>query len=446
MVVDEGFDLSAPDLRGKVIGVYTVRCRSSATDAGAADAGAADAGAADVGAADAGAEGTDADAGDAGALPYDEVKRRYIRALGVPSTACRLDEGISAKGDPLASIAKYKARWNAMVRGQHFRNEVFSQAEWNELSPVIDAELKHFSSHGTATAGTVAHDNEAVRLVLVERELADPTTREADFTCLVQADLDLGAKLLAEPDVLAAYVSAPSSTYGRQLAAARTRHAVGVVNESFGSPARAVLEMLQQMKGCPAVDARAYFAAVHGATVASVTAAVFPNVLWIQSAGNDGLPLLSGADDYSCVPEDRHHLLVGSNDLVGVTSKFSNRGACVDVFAPGERIIAPYAGGWVFTVQGTSFAAPLVAWQLSRSTAVPFDAVAAHDAVAARAVYAADLYPRDFFYAPLGFTATTGALTTGDAPSPRPTAPLVSSYALEEALRPLTLLREITQR
>lgn len=284
MAIDEGIDLSVAELQGKVVAAYTVDC-SPADGAGAGAAG--DEGVPDGAGADQDGDGAAADGGDA----FDEVKRRYIQSLMTTDESCGLKPGIVAKPDPLAAVARYRDRWNGMIRGQRFRDEVFNEQEWTEVTGAIDAELMHFGFHGTATSGTVAHDNPDVRLVLIERTLEDPTKKTDDFTCLVQSDLDLEVALLADPDVMAAYAGAPISRYTREFRGVVARYDVGVINVSFGVPPREAIEQLQAAKGCPPVDLVPYYSSLHAANAAFDVARGALPYLSVQAAGNDGLDL-----------------------------------------------------------------------------------------------------------------------------------------------------------
>jgi hypothetical protein len=438
MVIDEGIDLSSPDLRGKVAAAFTAVCGAGASgDAGQATP--ADGGDGDGGASD----------GDAGAPSFEVLKRNYIARLGIPNDSCQLQPGISAKEDPLAGIARFRERWNGMIRGQHWGKQVFSETEWNEITSALTPGLAAFPFHGTSTASTAAHDNPGVHLVLIERRLADPTKVLDNFTCLVQAELDQTVALLSDPDVREAYVHSPESQYTKTFFEVIHQFNVGLVSLSFGSASRQKLDLLQQMKGCPGVDTRPYFHVLHDLRVASLAVAPPKPYLVIQSAGNDSQILDSGDDSTNCTPEDSHLLTVGSTTLVDTPSRFSNTGGCVGVFAPGEQIIAPYAGGWLFVDRGTSFAAPLVTRFLSLSAAVPFDAPSARAALLARLAPGETLsfasIPRDFFYAPDGPAATVSALVTTTDPRANILRSL-ASVDFEPVLAPLLLTRRAAVR
>ncbi len=77
-------------------------------------------------------------------------------------------------------------------------------------------------------------------------------------------------------------------------------------------------------------------------------------------AGNDGLDLGVSPLYPACSPSV-NVVTVGATDMKGRLLPWSNRGACVDVAAPGVRIIGTARGGGYGRNTGTSFAAPQVA-------------------------------------------------------------------------------------
>src|SRR5262245_38558684 len=113
MVVDRGFDLSVPDLRGRVAGAFTRTCQAPTDDSSMS-----------MGA------GTP--------MTFEEVKRAYIADLMQPDTSCHLVPGIDAKPDPLAAVARYRQRWNNMIRGQRYGSTAFTRPEWDELTSALD--------------------------------------------------------------------------------------------------------------------------------------------------------------------------------------------------------------------------------------------------------------------------------------------------------------------
>ena len=212
MVIDEGIDLSAGDLQGKVVASYTETCIDPSSGGGSPDGGAVD----------------------GGGPSFATLKQMYLAALSQPDDSCRLTSGISAKADPLASIAQFKSRWNAMVRANQTPAAVFSANEIAQIMNLINTEFGSFGYHGTATSSTVAHENGNVRLVLVERQLSSEGSLQTNFPCIAQADIDQVVELLNDPQIYAASVNQPAQI-DSELADAEATHHVQIVNESFGA-------------------------------------------------------------------------------------------------------------------------------------------------------------------------------------------------------------------
>jgi subtilisin family serine protease len=429
MVIDEGIDLSAADFRGKVAAAFTVECAPADADAGSD-----------------GVAGSDGGAADGGPPAFDDLKRSYIAELATPDTSCHLRDGISDKPDPLASVRRYRDRWNQMLRSQRWGQDFFTMQEWTELTAALDVEFGTFAYHGTATAGTVAHGNPGARLVLIERQLGTSDGLMQSFTCILQTEIDQAVALLSDAEVRDAWIHAPPSRYAQDLTDVGQRYSVGIINESFGQFPRAVLEQLQATSGCGPIDLSPYFTVLGGLDRASIEALGAGGPLRVQSAGNESAQVDSPTDALDCQPADPKHLFVGSYDLAQARSAFSNFGACVDVFAPGERVIVSYAGGWLLTAQGTSFAAPLVARRLSLTAPTPYDPVQARAALlAARTADGSIplvLFPRDFFYAP--GSPQLGALSAAGGAAARRPSP--TGVDLRPTLLPLIRLRAAKRR
>lgn len=81
-------------------------------------------------------------------------------------------------------------------------------------------------------------------------------------------------------------------------------------------------------------------------------------VLVVASTGNEGVSSGPGID-YPAA--DRNVISVGSVNEFDVISNFSERGALLDILAPGEGVATTGLHGEFLTVDGTSFAAPVVA-------------------------------------------------------------------------------------
>jgi hypothetical protein len=425
MVIDEGIDVSASDLAGKVVATYTEICATAPASDAAVTPVAVDSGA------------------------FASLKQMYLQALAQPDESCRLTTGISGKPDPLASVGQFKSRWNQMVRDNKTIDQVFSYSEYQQLIGVLDEELKTFGYHGTATSSTVAHENPNVRLVLVERQLGSETSQTANFPCLAQADVDQAVELLSDPEIFAAAVAQPA-TIDADLAAAMSKYDVGLVNESFGPSARQALETLQLMY-CPTpVSLSAYYALVDALINAHRATIGGPPVLTVVAGGNDGVQIDSGADSLSCDLGDPAALLVGAYDSGTLDrNNFSDYGKCIDLYAPGQAVVVDYAGGWLLWADGTSFAAPLtVRWASMASLPPPFAPAATRAAVLAAAdpstaFLPPSAFPGDFFYQPATVT-TDFAVPVPLVRRSRAAPPkLPSQYELHRILGPIERLRRL---
>ena len=426
MVIDEGFDLTAAEFSGKLVAAYTFECLADPSSGGSDDGGPL---------------GIDGLAGGDSAAQKQEI----LSSFATRDNTCHLRPGIIAKSDPLASVERFRARWNAALKSD--QPPAFTADEWQTLMPALNDALDTFPFHGTATAGTAAHENDAVRLVLVERTLGDSSTLVSTYTCVAQADVDRFTALYGDPDVMAAAASQPVATLDADLNQVMAAHAVGLVNESFGSPSRPFLEQLQTQAGCPATDFTGYFTTLANLELAQqrgvAAAATAPVPLTVRAAGNDGAQIDSPADALDCDLGDPLNLSVGSLALDGSVSSFSNHGACVDIYAPGEAVVAPVAAGWYFAVDGTSFSAPLIARTLSLAATAPYAAAQARTALLTQNAGDGELlpagdFPSDLFYQP---ASTSSALVAGPvAPAMRRTT-LPARIDLHRLLGPLTRRR-----
>jgi len=347
MVIDDGFDVSLPVFEGKVAATYTVTCPR---EQGSSDLAAAMTPVQD----------------DAAATEFTSRKAALLAQLAESDDGCRLVAGLPPPGTPLADLEPDRAAWNAAIAAGTF-------GEAPPIVPDIFIRLLAGSFHGTATAGLIAHENPRVQLVLVQRR-TDEARQDTTPSCPRQDQLDESVRLLADPDVRSAYLARPRAELDRQLDEVKLRHHVGIVNESYGRLPRAVLEDAWSARGCPAVSLRPYMALLTDLEQAFTAAHPGAPVLTLKAAGNDGLSLDDAEDSEECQRSDGTRLLVGSYGAREERSPFSNYGACVDVFAPGEDVVVNLPGGWLFPfLSGTSFAAPLLTRLVTLSAPLPFD-------------------------------------------------------------------------
>jgi hypothetical protein len=352
MVIDRGFDPSLTVLTDKVLATYTVRCPDStmAQTSSSRDA------------------GCDApDAGAACAEDFAASKRALIHELETADDGCRLEQGLPPVTKPLASVESLRPRWNAAISGHRDPRAAFTAAERARLGEAL-SQLDPGDFHGSATSSIVAYANAGVQLVLVDRPLGTSTDATGEpVTCPTRRELEESVLLMQDPDVRAAYVNSQLPFAQAQIWDAIRTHGIGIVNESFGPPARAALEAMLASSGCStALPLDAYFAASAELERAAEEAHAPPDVLVVQSAGNEGAEVRGPMDHLECRPGDPRRVLVGSYGPTGQTSSFSNYGPCVDAYAPGENIITSLPGDWLLPLTGTSFSAPLTTRAASR--------------------------------------------------------------------------------
>jgi len=248
----------------------------------------------------------------------------------------------------------------------------------------------------------------------------------------------------------------------RELADLRTSRGVSLVNESFGPLTRVGFERLALRADCRPVNIDGFFHVLDQLERTYDQAHAEPGVLAVRSAGNDGALLNSGDDGAQCHPGDEHQVLVGAYGRDGQRSSFTNFGDCIDVYAPGEGIVAPIPGDWLTLLSGTSFSAPLLARLLALASPAPFSPQTARAflqrlRLANRNIAIGQFPPEQVFdiavaaskrsltAAPptVSTAASSGAASRGAwlaPPSPAPpstAAPAVTTRALNRALWPL---------
>lgn len=289
--------------------------------------------------------------------------------------ACRIVPGVRvrrAEGGALA-VADLEA-WNRAIRSKRTPDGLADRfvAGRRIDEPAFDAE------HGTRVASVIAHGaRPGTRLVLLQGRIRSRTRAR---TCPTRASLEASSRLLTDPAVIDAYAQAAPDRVDEDRYALLRRHGVTLANESFGVSA-------VDLEGdCPGLPWRAYLAA-SGAFDDAVARArdargLFKGiaVTTVRAAGNERATVSSAADAVDLCQGRRGSppalggrsafVVIASYDPVtGRPSSFTNRGACVDALAPGERIVTEGFDGMLYPLDGTSLAAPMVTGLLARTTA-----------------------------------------------------------------------------
>lgn len=426
LVMDEGFDTNVSLFAEKLEGSYTVACDVDTPSGGSSSK---------------------------TPLDFREAKATLWAELLQSDETCGLREGIKPKQDRFKAVSKFRSRWNDMILGRQYGDTLFQEKDFKTITDVMDSTFAdpEFRFHGTATGGTIVRDNPYARLVLVETVFSGSKESENGYTCLNQDDINVLTRVLSDPDILNAYATRPLSRLRRDMDSLMNRHHVEFINESFGTTPRAVIDDLQNRNNCPPVDLRPYFAAWGGIHKEWEKGRPAFHALTLRSAGNHGVAVESSRSSFDCYERRDPFLMIGSYGPKYTRSTFSNYGGCVDLFAPGERVIAPLPGGWLYPMVGTSFSAPLVvrlASMLSGSGTDPFDAAAVRQRVISlldgKLFIPRSSFPENATYEP-GSDQTMPAMgirsTDDESSFPSPPLDLVSIYESLELLQRLTRSR-----
>lgn len=329
MVIDDGFDETSQALSGHIVATYSVVCDDVALPT------------------------IDAD---------DDLPTRRTKTLERITTrdrSCRLMPGLSKKEALLQDVEDLKERWNAAMQNDTPLASAMSHTEFLRVSAALDRDFLAKPFHGTATAGVVATQNPDVKLVLLELPLSSPEEADAEIRCIDQAALDREVEVLNDPTFRELALNRPLGMLEADTNRVEAEHHVQLVNQSFGTASLPAVQKLLAEKNCVQVNLTPLFKA--HAELDELWVKKHPGVesFVVQSAGNEGVEL-NDSSDYSPCDIGENQVLVGSYEIHGRRSKFSNFGSCVDVFAQGEDILAPLPGGWLVPMAGTSFSAPLV--------------------------------------------------------------------------------------
>jgi hypothetical protein len=337
MVIDDGFDATHDVFEGKVDASYRLVCEEPADEetSGKSD---------------------------------DELAQDLIESYKESKSTCEIKKGIAFEaGSDLQAVTGKRSSWNAAITSK--KDPGSDQAVAEALSGAASGK----NYHGTNVAGVIAYDNPDTRLVFLQIELKKPgeaTVDDAD-DCPKQSDIDKWVRLHKRDDVREAYVNSSLDPTTKYLYKIALDHDVTLVNMSFSTPPRTVLEDMYVDSGCERIDmsaqyvlegeldeereARRYASGVYDET---------RHILGITAAGNNSKRIDSRRDSTLC-SDDESSAVVGSYDLDGQQSEFSNSGDCVDYYLLGSQVITAAPLGFLNVVDGTSFSAPMLARYLS---------------------------------------------------------------------------------
>lgn len=362
MIIDDGIDPALPAFQASLAAAFTVVCDAAPADGAASPA--------DV---------SRPEPGEGGADDFDALKKELLAELAMPDESCHLRPGIAAKAPFGETVADRRQRWNRTLRDD---DNLFA-SDLEPIPELMEQYLANADFHGTSTAATAAFDLAELRLILVEQPLRTMEEATAEVECLRQETVDSVVALLSDAEVRQAYLARPQPAIDRELAALRAAEHVALVNESFGTMPRIALEKALLFRGCPPVELHAYVRVLAELLWAFDRVHAEPDVLFVRAAGNDAAALNDGDDGLECRPGDLQQLLVGAYGLGGARSRFTNFGDCVDVYAPGEFVVAPIPGDWLALLSGTSFATPLTLRRILFAAPQPFSPATARAALLA---------------------------------------------------------------
>lgn len=330
LVIDSGFDLGADWARDRVLAAYHVECKEASAGRPLED------------------------------FSFEEVKASWIAGFAVASDRCRLERGTTLERSGwLDSLGEEREDWNeAVAEGTLDElDEAYVERFWNVLYGGDT-----FDYHGTYVLAVAAAAAPNARFVVIQRAYAPQAVVDR---CPTRAGLELSTRLYGDPEIQNAYAAAPLSRFARELKDLEVRFGVRYENASYGRRTRARRE-----RDCPGLPWRAAYEAEAAFSAAwtrghALRDYASRDVLAFVSAGNDGDPVESAADLPDCTSQSELDLGTSATVLVGAygpfafPSEFSNRGSCVDIYAPGEDVQSWAPNGYRVTFGGTSAAAPL---------------------------------------------------------------------------------------
>jgi Subtilase family len=332
LLVDEGFDRSHPWIEGKEIASFSISCEE------------------------------DSQSSFLTATDFQQAKKEYLRYLATDSSPCSIVQGIPIQASWTRVSSVDQKEWNQSVMlGQvALADPKYSRLMFS-IAQGVSPDGRMIPGHGVATSSLASYGLKSPRLVTIEIHFKSP---DGPVECPNIGQLTILAQLNEDRDVRAAMIKKPKTAFQKEIETITEKYRIGIINESFGAPPLQVL--VQQFKDSGCLFDANKFVELHRRIAASEEAVAlkretsrFENILTIKAAGNDGFTINSSRDAFDCADRSKQ-IMIGSYGKAEIISQFSQRGDCVDFYAPGEDIVQAGLAGLLTSWSGTSFSAPLV--------------------------------------------------------------------------------------
>ena len=339
MVLDAGIDPNHRAYKDKVISSYTLVCDSNASNS------------------------------DTTKLSQEEIKEKILAGLKTGAAPeiernCHLEKGINHVWTPPSpAVSALKAKWNQAIKNKNFY--ALPKQEAQQVKEYLEKGLSRH--HGTNVTALIAYRNPNVRLILVEKKLGRSPTDGADpSACKSIEQVPIITSIMQDPEVKQAVLQYGKNSGDALIHQLAIQQHVSFINKSYGRD-RTTIATFLAAAGCGGSEKTetviAYLSEKESLrqTVNQNLGIGYDNApyLTLQSAGNSGIPINTKRDRPDSCSGSTQHINVGSYDIGGRISYFSNYGPCVDLYSLGSSVITSSPDDFLTITNGTSFSAPL---------------------------------------------------------------------------------------
>lgn len=343
-VIDDGFDLSHPVFKDKIVGKYTINCNKQRN---------------------------------AENLPsnFDDMKKVMIEKIKTPTSRCTVEDSINFEaGKDIEQFVGYKDVWNDGILSKNGVN--LEKDLIKDISEALSGKNSDQNYHGTNTAGVISYKNKNTKFVFIQMEILKPGEKSSSqISCPTQDEIDRITRIYEDKQYIDAYATAPLSELTRRLREIETHHKITLVNLSFGAHSRETAENIYFESCGVKLDLSRSYAAIGALEQkrAEWLAISYPSPIrdyqvTVQAAGNSDVRIDDHSDTRDCGRKEDGHILAGSYSFEKERSTFSNHGDCVDYYVLGEAVVVAAPSDFIFVADGTSFSAPLLTRYLSLQT------------------------------------------------------------------------------